>query len=295
MLEDDDRALLARVTILVVTYESRHCLEGLSPLLSACPQVVVVDNASRDGTAQQAQALWPHARVQVMPRNKGFGAANNAGLSEISTPLVLLLNPDCRIDLSALLTLVRVAEKFPEAAIFAPQLTGKHGRRDLSYRWPRWTWPPRGPGADGPACVGFVSGAAMLWQLDAFRGVGYFDEDFFLYYEDDDLCMRLFQAKRPIILVPESTAVHEGRRSVSGHFRIRSEHLRGYWHARSKLTFLQKHRSTGQARKERRRLLVLTTLALPLRLLFFSPRLLARMVGRWQGIATWTPKEVSRG
>ena len=105
MLEDDDRALLARVTILVVTYESRHCLEALSPLLSACPQVVLVDNASHDSTAQQAQALWPHARVQVMPRNEGFGAANNAGLRQVSTPLALLLNPDCQLDMGSLLAL----------------------------------------------------------------------------------------------------------------------------------------------------------------------------------------------
>ncbi|MEN9764389.1 MAG: N-acetylglucosaminyl-diphospho-decaprenol L-rhamnosyltransferase, partial [Pseudomonadota bacterium] len=136
MLEDSDRALLARVTILVVTYESRHCLEDLSPLLSACPQVAVVDNASRDGTAPQAQALWPHARVQVMPRNEGFGAANNAGLRQISTPLALLLNPDCRLDIPALLTLIRAAEAFPEAAILAPQLTDSQGRKDQSYRWP---------------------------------------------------------------------------------------------------------------------------------------------------------------
>jgi len=295
LLEDDDRALLARVTILVVTYESRHCLEGLSRLLSACPQVVVVDNASRDGTAQQAQALWPHARVQVMPHNEGFGAANNAGLRQVSTPLALLLNPDCQLDMGSLLALIRAAEAFPEAAILAPQLTDHQGRKDQSYRWPRWTWRSRGPIAQGPACVGFVCGAAMLWRLDAFVGVGYFDDDFFLYYEDDDLCLRLFHARRPMMIIPEATAVHEGRRSVSGRFRMKSEHLRGYWHARSKLTFLQKHRSVHAARKARSRLLLLTPLALPLRVLLFSPRLIARMVGRWQGLATWTPKEMPHG
>ncbi|MEY3669115.1 MAG: N-acetylglucosaminyl-diphospho-decaprenol L-rhamnosyltransferase [Pseudomonadota bacterium] len=295
MLEDGDRALLDRVTILVVTYESRHCLEGLSPLLSVCPHVVLVDNASRDGTAQQAQALWSHARIEVMPYNQGFGAANNAGLRQISTPLALLLNPDCRLGLPALLTLIRASQAFPQAAILAPQLTDSHGRKDQSYRWPRWTWRSRGPIAQGPACVGFVCGAAMLWRLEAFAGVGYFDEDFFLYYEDDDLCLRLFQSRRPMMIIPEATSVHEGRQSVSGRFRMKSEHLRGYWHARSKLTFLQKHRSMQAARKARSRLLLLTTLALPLRVLFFSPRLIARMVGRWQGLATWTPEEMSHG
>lgn len=295
MLEDGDRTLLARVTVLVVTYESRHCLDDLSPLLSVCPHVVVVDNASQDGTAQKARSLWPHARVQVMSRNEGFGAANNAGLRQTSTPFALLLNPDCRLDVSDLLTLIRTAEVFPEAAILAPQLTDRQGRKDQSYRWPRWTWRPRGPVAEGPACVGFVCGAAMLWRLEAFVGVGYFDEDFFLYYEDDDLCLRLFHARRPIMVIPEATAVHEGRRSVSGHFRMKSEHLRGYWHARSKLTFLQKHRSVYEARQVRRRLLLLTILALPLRVLLFSPRLIARMVGRWQGLATWTPKEMPHG
>ncbi|MFM1881511.1 MAG: hypothetical protein RLZZ344_1745 [Pseudomonadota bacterium] len=295
MIEDANRALLSRVTILVVTYESRHCLDDLSALLSICPHVIVVDNASRDGTAHRVKELWPHAQLLSMPQNRGFGAANNAGLAEITTPLALLLNPDCLLDISALITLIQTAEQFPEAAIFAPQLTDSKGRKDQSYRWPRWTWSSRGASADGPLCVGFVCGAAMLWRLEAFEGVGYFDEGFFLYYEDDDLCLRLFQARRPIMVVPEAIAVHEGRRSVSGSLRLKSEHLRGYWHVRSKLRFLEKHRSVAQARRERWRLLVLTSLAFPLRLVFFSPRLIARMMGRWQGLATWAPGEVVYG
>ncbi len=255
----------------------------------------MVDNDSQDGSAQEAQQRWPHARVLVMPCNRGFGAANNIGLEQVSTPLALLLNPDCRLEIGCLLTLIRTAETFPKAAILAPQLTDSRGRKDQSYRWPRWTWRSRGPTADGPACVGFVCGAAMLWRLEAFREVGYFDEDFFLYYEDDDLCLRLFQARRSIIIDPQATAVHEGRRSVSGSLRLKSEHLRGYWHVRSKLFFLQKHQSARQARRERWRLLTLTTLVLPLRVLFFSPRLIARMLGRWQGLITWTPKEIRHG
>lgn len=275
---EEDR-LLDRVTVLVVTYESAHCLADLDRLLSACPNVILVDNASTDGTATQAQALWPQAQVIGLDRNLGFGAANNRGLAQVHTPLALLLNPDCQLSRENLVRLIQVAEEHPQASIVAPQLLKRPG-------------PQASPDRPGTAVesVDFVSGAAMLWRLSHFQGLGYFDESFFLYYEDTDLCRRLFAAQRPILLARAITALHEGRRSVKGRARLAGEYARGYWHARSKLLFLEKHESLASARRTRAGLLLGTTLALPLRALFFSPRLISRMLGRWQGLASWKPR-----
>lgn len=279
--------LLDEVTVVVVTYHSAHCLEALDALLAHCPHVVISDNGSSDGTPEQARQRWPHATVLAHGRNLGFGAANNRALAETRTPLALLLNPDCEITPEGLRELVRAAHGMPDAAIVAPQLEGAPGRPDVNYRWPNILWRSRGEGAQGPACVGFVVGAAMLLRLARFEGVGFFDERFFLYYEDDDLCLRLFQQQRPIVVWPGVAAVHRARGSVKGRAPWRSEYLRGYHHAQSKLIYTAKHRSERLARRQRWTVLLGTTLALPLRAIAWSPRLLARMAGRWMGLVQW--------
>jgi GT2 family glycosyltransferase len=278
---------LQRVTVVLVTYHSAHCLDALHSLLAHCPHIVVSDNGSSDGTPEQVRARWPHATVLEHGRNLGFGTANNRAIAQAKTPFAFLLNPDCEVTPDGLRELVRAADALPEAAIVAPQLEGAPGRPDVNYRWPSTLWGSRGPGCDAPACVGFVVGAAMLFRLERFEGVGFFDEDFFLYYEDDDLCLRLFQAHRPIVVWPAVAAVHRARGSVKGKTPWKSEYLRGYHHAQSKLIYTTKHRSPAKARRQRWRVLLGTTVALPFRAIAWSPRLLARMAGRWMGLVRW--------
>ncbi len=282
-------AALDRVTVVVVTFNSAHCLPELGRSLAGCPHVIVVDNGSDDSCATLTPQHLPQAQVLALPLNLGFGAANNRALEQVKTPFALLLNPDCEISPEVIAGLVANADAFPQAAIVAPQLTDAQGRPDTNYRWPHLYWDSRGPAAEGTACVGFVCGAAMLFRLSAFEGVGFFDERFFLYYEDDDLCLRLFQAHRPLLLVPHLHAVHRSRGSVKGHHPLRSEYLRGYHHAQSKLIFTSKHQSSSKASRQRRKLLLTTLLGLPLRLLMISPRLSARMIGRLRGALNWKP------
>jgi GT2 family glycosyltransferase len=280
--------LLDDVTVVLVTYHSAHCLDALDGLLAHCPHIIVSDNGSSDGTPAQARARWPQALVLEHGRNLGFGTANNRAIARVTTPFAFLLNPDGEVTPDGLRELVQAAQQMPEAAIVAPQLQGAPGQPDVNYRWPSTLWKSRGPGADAPACVGFVVGAAMLFRLERFSGVGFFDEDFFLYYEDDDLCLRLFQQQRPIVVWPAVAAVHRARGSVKGRTPWKSEYLRGYHHAQSKLIYTAKHRSLAQARRQRWRVLLGTTLALPLRAIAWSPRLLARMAGRWVGLLRWS-------
>jgi len=278
---------LAQVTVVVVTYNSAHCLPLLGPLLSSCPNVVISDNGSDDDTAVHAQSLWPQALVLAHGRNLGFGAANNRALAQVKTPFALLLNPDCEMTPQALEELLQAAHLFQDAALVAPQLMASETRPEVNYRWPSSLWTSRGPAAEGPVCVGFVCGAVMLLRMERMAGNGFFDERFFLYYEDDDLCLRLFQAKLPMVLCPQVKVLHRSRGSVRGRSPWRSEYLRGYHHAQSKLIFLDKHESLQAAHRLRRQLIWTTTLALPLRIVLFSPKLVARMWGRWRGLLEW--------
>ncbi|MDO9252945.1 MULTISPECIES: glycosyltransferase family 2 protein [Comamonadaceae] len=278
---------LNAVTVVVVTHESAHCLRALDSLLSRCGEVIISDNGSGDGTPEQATRRWPHARVLAHGRNLGFGAANNKALEQVRTPFAFLLNPDCEISVAGLTELLHFADELPASAVLAPQLVSVSGKAEINYRWPQTLWVSRGPAASGPACVGFVCGAAMLLRMSCFQDIGFFDEQFFLYYEDDDLCLRLFNAHLNLVVVPSVRAVHHSRGSVRGAAPWRHEFGRGFHHAQSKLIFARKYRSLADTAKLRRWLLFTTAASLPFRALLFSPKLLARMLGRWRGLLSW--------
>lgn len=282
-----DTEPLNQVTVVTVTYNSAHCLPALGAALKAFSNVIVVDNGSDDGCASQTRTHLPQAHVLALPENLGFGAANNRALAQVQTPFALLLNPDCEITPQAVQQLLHTAAQWPDTAMVAPQLLQPSGQAEVNYRWPHLLWGSRGPAiTEGPACVGFVCGAAMLLCMSAFKGQ-FFDERFFLYYEDDDLCTRLFHQHQAMVIDPLATATHRSRGSVRGKSPLRSEYIRGYHHAQSKLIYASKYQSAEQAMAQRKKLLWQTAVLLPVRLLAYNPRLLARMWGRLQGVLNW--------
>lgn len=278
------RERLRQITIISVTFNSAHCIQRLQPFLRDCPQVVFVDNASHDGTVDTIASLLPHATVLCNVRNLGFGAANNRALRQVQTPYALLLNPDCETTPEVIAELVELAHAWPDAAMLAPQLTNAEGRPEINYRWPRSRWFSKGPGAEALCCVGFVTGAIVLLNMRVMQPIGFFDEDFFLYYEDDDLCERVFAQRQPIMIAPHLRAVHHSRGSVKGKSPWRAEYLRGFHHAQSKILFVAKHQSLPRARRLRWRVLLLALLSFPLRCLIPQPKYLARLAGRITGL-----------
>ncbi len=257
-------------------------MEALAPALRGLVNLVFVDNASTDDTVAQIAQFLPSARLLLNDKNKGFGAANNLALQQITTPFALLLNPDTLPDSDFFEKMIRAAEQFPEAAMIAPQLIGRNGADEINYRWPGSEWVSKGRGAEGPCCVGFLCGAAILLNMKNMQRIGFFDEDFFLYYEDEDLSQRAFNTKLPMVVVPQIKLKHLSRGSVKGSAPLRSEFLRGFHHAQSKILFEKKHGT--QANWLRWKTLVLALLSLPLRLLVPQPKYIARLLGRAVGL-----------
>ena len=272
------------LTVVIVTYNSAHCVPALAAGLRGVARVIVVDNASDDDTVARVRAEIAQAEVMSLPANLGFGAANNRALRLVTSRYALLLNPDCLPDAAFFAGITQAATLFPDAAILAPHLLRRNGDVELSYRWPATHWAAQGPQAVGPCSVGFVCGAVMLVNLHAMQSVGFFDETFFLYYEDEDLCQRVFLAQRGIVLVPEVSIVHLSRGSVRGRHPLRSEYLRGYHHAQSKLVFERKYFGELATSALRRKTLALAILTLVARLLVPQPRYLARLIGRIVGL-----------
>lgn len=281
---------LSDVTVVTVTFNSAHCIGPLAKDLQHLPHVIVVDNASDDQTVPLVSQALPNSTVISCQKNCGFGSANNLALESLRTPFALLLNPDCIPSDEAIEKLLREAVRFPNAAIIAPHLIRRDGSTEVSYRWPHTKWLSRGPQAEGPCCVGFVCGAAMLLNMEVMREIGFFDENFFLYYEDEDLCQRVFNAKKEIILVPDIEITHLSRGSVKGRNPLKSEFIRGYHHAQSKLIFEHKHVSAASATALRWKTLGLALLTLLPRLLVPQPKYLARLVGRIAGLIRPYPR-----
>jgi GT2 family glycosyltransferase len=206
-------------------------------------EAVVVDNASVDGSADIAFEFAPRARLIRNTDNVGFGRGINQGVAATRAPLVLIINPDCRLEPGALAGLRAALDRYPMCAIAGPRvldtdgtpqgsargdpdmLTGLFGRASFLRRlFPGLPVSKRNvvdaasearsqrPGALSPEpeapVVDWVSGACMLARRDALASVNGFDERYFLYWEDADLCRRLRARGHEIRHVPAATARH---------------------------------------------------------------------------------------
>ncbi len=250
---ENPRPLRERVTLAVVTHDSAAVVaDCLAPLAGELP-VIVVDNASADGTLAVVRRAAPRAAIIANAVNQGFGRACNQALARAETEFLLLLNPDAAMEPAALMPLLAAADRWPEAAVLAPAIVDAGSGLIENHRWGLYDAArDRGPARAssqpaGPVCVGHLSGAAMLLRVAPVRAAGGFDPAIFLYYEDDDLCLRLRRAGHSLLLVPAARARHLGGASspVSAAMSRRK-----HWHqAWSRLHLEAKHRGAGVARR----------------------------------------------
>jgi N-acetylglucosaminyl-diphospho-decaprenol L-rhamnosyltransferase len=281
---------LDEITVVIVTYNSAHCLPQLQTALATFTNVCIIDNGSQDLIESSCQQYAAHARLIRLPKNIGFGGANNKALRDLRTPFALLLNPDCLINIDAVLQLLRTAQALPESALIAPQIVKANGSLEISYRWPSRLWASSGAAAEAMCGVGFATGACWLIRLEHFAKIGFFDERFFLYYEDEDLCQRLFDARKDIVIEPQARVTHLSRSSVKESFPWPSQYIRGYHHAQSKLIFEAKHGNVHNVQSLRFRVLILAILSLPIRLLWPQPQYVVRLIGRISGLLGFKAK-----
>ncbi|WP_376987298.1 glycosyltransferase family 2 protein [Bosea sp. R86505] len=218
------------ITAIVVSHDSAEVLPAcLSALAAEGVPAIVVDNASSDSSAAIARERG--AIVIASPRNEGYGRANNRGVAASATPFVMIVNPDVEIRPGAVAALLEAAERYPDAALFAPRLVEPSGRIFLQPR--SLLSPPHlnrnGAMAipEGDACLPFLSGACLLIRRDVFRALGGFDPAIFLFYEDDDLCRRLRDAGHALVHVHAAEAGHGRGRSSAPSITRR---FRARWH-----------------------------------------------------------------
>ena len=222
-----------RLAAVLVNYNSGHDLhDALASIAREAPgawEAVVVDNASTDGS-ETAVLECPHARLLRNTENVGFARGVNQAIAASTTDRILIMNPDCRLMPGSLPPLLALLNADSQCAIVAPRildpdgspqgnargdpnmLTGLFGRTSvLRQVMPGLDIARRNvvETADAAAVtVDWVSGACMLARREALESVGGFDERYFMYWEDADLCRRLRARGFSIRYVPSVTAVH---------------------------------------------------------------------------------------
>ena len=203
---------MARIVAIVVAHDSADVLPGcLAALARQQVATIVVDNASRDASAAIAEAAG--ATVIRNARNEGYGRANNRGVRAASAAEhVLIVNPDVILRPGAVAALLDAARIWPDVGVLAPRVVEPDGRfffQPRSLLAPYLT-NPRGRSAppQGDACAPFLSGACLMMPRALFLDLGGFDENIFLFYEDDDLCRRVADAGRALIHVHGAEALH---------------------------------------------------------------------------------------
>ena len=223
------------VDVVVVSYNSSAELPGCVEPLLAAPEahVIVVDNASPDGSLAAVREL-PVTAIQLS-RNGGFATGVNAGWRAGSAPYVLILNPDARIDAESLRALVHTLKE-PQVGAVAPRIHHEDGSLDFSQRlfprlrstyaqalflhrvFPHATWTDELVRAEEAyarrGTPQWVSGACVLVRRTALVELEGLDEEFFMYSEDIDLCLRLRSAGYDIVFEPSAVVVHVGGASA---------------------------------------------------------------------------------
>jgi N-acetylglucosaminyl-diphospho-decaprenol L-rhamnosyltransferase len=228
-----------RLAVVIVSFEGRDTLlAGLDALRTRASfplEIVVVDNASTDESAAAVRARHPDALVIANAENVGFARACNQGWRASRAPHVLFLNPDAEVAPGAVEALVSLLEERPEVGAAGPRTRGTDGTIQVStgpdltplaeFRHRRLVLGVARREAQALAEAevlharehepAWVSGSCLVARRAALEEVGGFDEGFFLYEEDADLCRRLREAGWGIVFTPEAEVRHHLGRSMS--------------------------------------------------------------------------------
>ena len=236
------------LSIIIVNWNTREllqkCLESVEAMVRDFSQeVIVVDNASADGSVAMLKERFPGVRRIENSENRGFGAANNQALRIMAGRYALLLNSDAVLTKNAITELFTCLVNNPEAAMACGQLLNADGSRQnsiaafptlltllanmplLEYLFPR-RFPSKRYSHSGPVEVDSGVGACLMVRKAAIDAVGFFDERYFFFFEETDWAYQMRRAGWKVLYVPNAFIYHHQGQSIGRSFRSRIEFYR---------------------------------------------------------------------
>ena len=258
-----------QVAVVVVSYNTRDLLIScLSSVIEstrpADVEMVVVDNASNDGSLEAVRHTYPQVMTIANRANLGFAVACNQAIRASTAPFILLLNSDATITPQSFQALYETISANAQCGAAGCRIVNSAGSETTNTRnfltpfnqaleqsgivsWINWKYLRRShrptPDQNERDCsVDWIDGACLMIRRAALDEVGLFDEDFFMYSEDEDLCFRLRKNGWTICYSANGIALHHGAASTS---QNRFDMLRHFYS--SQMLFLSKHRSHASA------------------------------------------------
>ena len=222
------------LSVIIVSYKSEHVIENCINSIDSEVEIIVIDNSNTEDLKKKIETKYNNVRCILSKENLGMGAGNNLGIKNVNKDFALILNPDVTLENNTLDEIFAFSKKIDDFAIIAPisskveypnYILEKDNKFDLTK----------------PFAVKSVDGYAMLLNLKKLVNFNFFDENFFLYLENEDLCKRLKDNGENIYLVPSAKIHHLGGKAVDPKYKNEIEYLRNWHWMWSKFYFNKKH------------------------------------------------------
>ncbi len=235
------------VTLVIVCFNSEKLIQKNLNILKKF-KIILIDNSKSKKTFDLVKDL-PNINYLKSNKNLGYGQANNLGVDKATTPFIMILNPDILINVQAIEVLYEKFHLYENVGILAPSLYDNNKKRRsngsisrLKDNFSRISSSINNNLAEGDTCYDFVVGCSLFMRKDFFQYIGGFDSKFFMYFEDNDLCDRVYKNNKSVIEIPASKMIHMQGLSSSVNF-LNSTKL-SLIHKVSECIYLKKNLST---------------------------------------------------
>ena len=203
------------ITIIITSFKSQSVIFECLETINNDAKVIVIDNSNDIDLKKKLEQKYSNLSCYLSTENLGYGKANNLGLKKVKTKFALILNPDARLDESSLDNFFATVKKNSDFAIISPFIQESRNSKM--------------PENNFLIQVESVKGFAMFLNMKEFLEIGFFDENFFIYFEEIDLCKRLNKVNKKIFLDPSIKIFHEGASSHDKEINYEMELSRN-WH-----------------------------------------------------------------
>ena len=225
------------LSVIIVSYKSEYVIENCINSIDNQIEIIVIDNSNNEDLKKKIETKYKNVKCILSKKNLGMGAGNNLGIKNVDKDFVLILNPDVTLEKDSIDEVFTAANEINNFGVIAP-ISNKDEYPNYILK--------RGYNFDPvkPFKVKSVDGYAMLLNLRRLKKLdnfNFFDENFFLYLENEDLCKRLIENDEDIYVIPKSKINHLGGRAVDPKYKNEIEYLRNWHWMWSKFYFNKKH------------------------------------------------------
>ena len=233
------------LTIIIVCFKSENVIHNCIQSIDSSIKILIVDNSNNKEFKEKIEKQYNNVECILSSSNLGMGSGNNLGIKEVSTDFAFIINPDVILEKNTLDKIIEASQLIESFSVIAPM-----SNDDKYLNFKRLNGDNNINDKNLPFKVKSVDGYAMLLNLKKLKnlkGFNFFDENFFMYLENDDMCKRLIDLKENIYVIPTSKINHLGGKAVDEIYSYEIELSRNWHWIWSKFYFNKKHYGTLNA------------------------------------------------